>query len=287
MSSELNNIVGFLELERIEENIFRGESQDLATGQVFGGQVLGQALQAAKTTVADRPAHSVHAYFLRKGDVNAPIVYEVDRSRDGRSFTARRVVAIQHGRPIFTLSASFQQPEEGMEFETRIAMPDLPAAKAMPTSTANEATDTAPALLRPTSFFEVRAVDPAAMATPNCLQWWVKSKEPLSDDANFHRAVLAFLSDFGLLGSTLIPHGYPIAERNEVAPDKPSMAAIAIASIDHAIWFHRPFRADEWLLYQCCAVSTSSARGLAHGSVYAEDGALVASTTQEGLIRKI
>ena len=285
MVKTLDNIVGFLQLERIEDNIFRGESQDLATGQVFGGQVLGQALQAAKMTVVDRPVHSVHAYFLRKGDVTAPIVYEVDRSRDGRSFTARRVVAIQHGRPIFTLAASFQQPEEGLEYETRIVMPALPAASA--SATAEEAADTAQALLKPTSFFEVRAVDPAQISAPNCLQWWVRSKQPLPDDANFHRAVLAFLSDFGLLGSTLIPHGYPIAERSRVTSNKPSLAAISIASIDHAIWFHRAFNANDWLLYQCCAVSTSGARGLAHGSVYAEDGTLVASTTQEGLIRKM
>ncbi|MGI9293581.1 MAG: acyl-CoA thioesterase [Pseudomonadales bacterium] len=293
MSPALNNIIGFLQLERIEENIFRGASQDLGTGQVFGGQVLGQALQAAKMTVADRPAHSVHAYFLRKGDVSAPIIYEVDRSRDGRSFTARRVVAIQHGRPIFTLSASFQQPEEGLDFETRIAMPGLPAAKEKTPSDvekadndADKSIDTAPALLGPTSFFEVRAVDPAEIQTPSCLQWWIKSKESLPDDVNFHRAVLAYLSDFGLLGSTLIPHGYPIARRKKSPAEKKSRADMSIASIDHAIWFHRSFRADRWLLYQCCAVSTSSARGLAHGSVYAENGTLVASTTQEGLIRK-
>lgn len=282
MANALDNIVGFLQLERIEENIFRGESQDLATGQVFGGQVLGQALQAAKMTVVDRPVHSVHAYFLRKGDVSAPIVYEVDRSRDGRSFTARRVVAIQHGRSIFTLAASFQQPEEGLEFETRIAMPALPAAAAE-----EDPDDTAPALRKPTSFFEVRAIDPSKSSAPNCLQWWVKSKQPLPDDANFHRAVLAFLSDFGLLVSTLIPHGYSVADRAKPASGKHWMADFAIASIDHAIWFHRAFRADEWLLYQCSAVSTSSSRGLAHGSVYAEDGTLVASTTQEGLIRKM
>lgn len=294
MSSALNNIVGFLQLERIEENIFRGASQDLGTGQVFGGQVLGQALQAAKMTVADRPAHSVHAYFLRKGDVNAPIIYEVDRSRDGRSFTARRVVAIQHGRPIFTLSASFQHPEQGLLFETRIDMPGLPPKVETPAATEETGSqaDSTPALLNPTSFFEVRAVDPLEIEKPDCLQWWIKCKESLSDDVNFHRAVLAYLSDFGLLGSTLIPHGYPIAGRKKPSAgkngvEKRSMADIAIASIDHAIWFHRPFRADQWLLYQCCAVSTSSARGLAHGSVYAEDGTLVASTTQEGLIRKI
>lgn len=193
MPPALANITGFLQLERIEENIFRGESQDLATGQVYGGQVLGQALQAAKTTVADRPAHSVHAYFLRKGDVSAPIVYEVDRSRDGRSFTARRVVAIQHGRPIFTLSASFHEPEQGLEFASRVPMPELPAASAQ------DAIQDAVAKLNPASFFEVRVVNPAVIPMPNCLQWWIKSREPLPDDANFHRAVLAFVSDFGLL----------------------------------------------------------------------------------------
>lgn len=287
MANPIDNIVGFLQLERIEENIFRGESQDLATGQVYGGQVLGQALQAAKMTVVDRPAHSVHAYFLRKGDVNAPIVYEVDRSRDGRSFTARRVVAIQHGRPIFTLAASFQQPEDGLEFETRIAMPAIPAAAADATAAAEESIDAVPTLLKPTSFFDVRPVNPIENSASNSLQWWVRSKKALSDDANCHRAVLAFLSDFGLLGSTLVPHGYSIADLKRMTGNEPPKAAFAIASIDHAIWFHRAFRVDEWLLYQCCPVSTSGARGLAHGSVYAENGTLVASTTQEGLIRKM
>jgi len=274
----LDNIVTFLTLERIEENIFRGESQDLHTGQVFGGQVLGQALVAAQSTVDDdRSAHSLHAYFLRKGDVHAPIVYEVDRSRDGRSFGARRVVAIQHGRPIFTLSASFQIPEQGLEYETPLDLPSVPDSESLPSELKN-ASDSKVGKVSPVQYFDIR---PVRMKDDYALRWWLKVKDPLSDDANTHRAVLAYLSDFGLLGSTLKPHGMRAKDTKD---DK---LKVAMASIDHAIWYHRPFRTDEWLYYQCEPISTSGARGLSCGSVYTESGTLVATTIQEGLIRPL
>ncbi len=274
----MDNIVTFLTLERIEENIFRGESQDLHTGQVFGGQVLGQALVAAQSTVDDdRCAHSLHAYFLRKGDVHAPIVYEVDRSRDGRSFGARRVVAIQHGRPIFTLSASFQIPEQGWEYETPLELPGVPDSEGLPSQLKN-ASDSKVGRVSPVQYFDIR---PVREEGSHVLRWWLKVKDPLSDDANTHRAVLAYLSDFGLLGSTLKPHGM---RTKDIKDEK---LKVAMASIDHAIWYHRPFRTDEWLFYQCEPISTSGARGLSRGSVYTESGTLVATTIQEGLIRPI
>lgn len=274
----MDSIATFLTLERIEENIFRGESQDLHTGQVFGGQVLGQALVAAQSTVEDdRPAHSVHAYFLRKGDVHAPIIYEVDRSRDGRSFAARRVVAIQHGRAIFTLSASFQIPESGLEYETRIELPEVPDSESLP-SELKRASDSKVGRASPVQYFDIR---PVRQADSHALRWWLKVKDPLSDEANIHRAVLAYLSDFGLLGSTLIPHGLHAKETRD------EKLKFAMASIDHAMWYHRPFRTDDWLFYQCEPISTSGARGLSRGSVYTESGDLVATTIQEGLIRPI
>jgi acyl-CoA thioesterase-2 len=275
----VDNIETFLSLERIEENIFRGESHDLHTGQVYGGQVLGQALTAAQLTVEkDRSAHSVHAYFLRKGDVNAPIIYEVDRSRDGRTFGARRVVAIQHGRPIFTLSASFQFPEKGLDFESKMDLPTLPDSASLP-SELKDASDSKVGRVSPVQYFDIRKVD--GPKGDNALKWWLKVKDPLPNDPSLHRAVMAYLSDFGLLGSALIPHGLIAGHSKDVK------LKIAMASIDHAIWYHRAFRTDEWLFYQCEAISTSGARGLSRGSIYSEDGALVATTIQEGLIRPI
>jgi len=210
-----------LTLERIEKNIFRGQSQDVGTPQVFGGQVLAQALQAAQTTVPeDRFVHSVHAYFLNRGDFEAPIIYEVDRSRDGRSFSARRVVAIQHGRPIFTLSGSFHITEPGLEYAEGIAMPAVPGV---------DNTDYKP--------------------------WRKKLKED--------------------------PEGGTRDQKIR------AIKRYALASVDHAIWFHREFDLNNWLLYKCQAISTSNARGLAKGSFYNEAGLLVATTMQEGLIRPI
>ena len=274
----MDHIVTFLTLERIEENIFRGESQDLNTGQVFGGQVLAQALVAAQSTVEnDRSAHSLHAYFLRKGDVDAPIVYEVDRSRDGRSFGARRVVAIQYGRPIFTLSASFQIAEEGLEYENSPELPGIPNSASLSSELESDS-DSKVGRVSPVQYFDIR---PVRQEGSNALRWWLKVKHPLPDDANTHRAVLAYLSDFGLLGSTLKPHGMRAKDT------KDEKLNVAMATIDHAIWYHRTFRADEWLFYQCEPISTSGARGLSKGSIYTESGILVATTMQEGLIRPL
>jgi acyl-CoA thioesterase-2 len=270
----VNSISSVLELERIEQDIFRGKSVDLNTGQVYGGQVLGQAIVAAQQTIEDRELHSVHAYFLRRGDVEAPIVYKVDRSRDGRSFGSRRVVAIQHGRPIFTLSASFQTHEAGLEYETRLDLPAIPDARESNLRSSGGA-------MRPSQSIEIRAVPSSELTDPNGIQWWIRAQLPEASSDDTHRAVFAYMSDLGLLATTLIPHGYPIVTDRERRHRE-----IVMASIDHAIWYHRSFRADEWLLYDCSPLSTSGGRGLARGSVYSRSGELVATTIQEGLIRQ-
>ncbi|MFK8019682.1 MAG: acyl-CoA thioesterase [Pseudomonadales bacterium] len=277
MGKKISKIVDFLQLERIEENIFRGESRDMGTPQVFGGQVLGQAMEAASCTVEDRAVHSVHAYFLRRGDFNAPIVYEVDRSRDGRSFSARRVVAIQHGRPIFTMSASFQTPEEGLESARGIVMPALPE-NADKSSGKKAAKNAVP---MPHSDFKVWRLDEEQRTDKESFQWWMRTRDTLPDDPRTHASVLAYISDFGLLGSAILP----LTE--ELGPREARRKEIQFASIDHTIWFHRPFRMDEWLLYYCRSISNSQSRGLAQGSVYNRDGLLVASTMQEGLVRVV
>ncbi len=268
----MTDISSFMELERIEDNIFRGDSQDLNTGQVYGGQVLGQALVAAQHTVEEQALHSVHAYFLRRGDVTTPIVYEVDRSRDGRSFAARRVIAIQHGRPIFTLSASFQIPEDGLDYSEPLEnIPAIPEA-------IDADVENAPT--RPSAYADIRPVSRKLAPDPNGFQWWIRGRTEGELTDAMHKAVFAYMSDFGLLGSTLIPHGYGMG-RDRARRIK----EIVLASVDHAIWFHRPFRANDWLLYECTPISTSGARGLASGKVYNEEGVLVATTIQEGLIR--
>ena len=266
-----------MQLERIEQDIFRGESQDLGTPQVYGGQVLGQALEAARLTVENRDVHSVHAYFLRRGDFSAPIVYQVDRSRDGRSFSARRVEAIQHGQPIFTLSASFQKPESGLDHCETIALPPTPDVLSKMGLVTPESARNAIRILA--SDFEAYLVEPNPDDPPISLRWWIKSHAKLPSEPAIHKTILAYVSDFGMLPAALIPHAPLPADRREL------YAKIIMASIDHAIWYHRPFRVDEWLLYECCPISTSNARGCSHGSFYDASGALVATTFQEGLIR--
>jgi len=279
-----------LTLERIEKNIFRGQSQDIGTAQVFGGQVLAQALQSAQTTVPeDRFVHSVHAYFLNRGDFDAPIIYEVDRSRDGRSFSARRVVAIQHGRPIFTMSASFHIIEPGLDYAESIAMPSVPGdadtnykpwQKKLKGDPEEVARNQKIRAIKPTTYFDSEVVSFTSDKADANLQVWLRSRELVEDNPAVHKSRLAYVSDLGLLLATLTPHGFEVFNPLEIRK-------FALASVDHAIWFHREFNLNDWLLYKCQAISTSNARGLAKGSFYNEEGELVATTMQEGLIRPI
>lgn len=281
MDKRLAELLRLLELERVEVNIFRGESRDIGSPQVYGGQVLGQALQAAYATVtADRVVHSLHAYFLRRGDVNAPVVYFVDRSRDGHSFTSRRVTAIQHGEQIFNLSASFQTPEAG--FEHQLEMPSVPFPEQLPESylPGSPAVEALSPRLKKFVYdrpIEFRAVPTAVSAAlPGSLRQhlWIRTIDRLPDGEQLHRCLLAYASDFHLLTTALVSHEATVAA-----------GSLVIASIDHAMWFHRPVRMDEWLLYATDSPSASGARGFARGSLFTRDGCLVASTAQEGLMR--
>ena len=282
MNPLLEELISLLLLERLEDNLFRGPSRDIGTSRVYGGQVLGQALKAAQYTVEDRQIHSLHAYFLREGDHNSPIVYEVDRSRDGRSFSARRVVAIQHGRPIFTLSASFQVPEEGLEYQSQmpqVAKPeDLPSVHEYESRITGQLPEKFQRLIVLSAPFDLRPVESLDKDYPGDSEpvrhLWFKAMDKLPDDPDLHRSILAYASDYGLLTTTLIPHGFDMFDNK-----------LIMASIDHAMWFHRPFRVDEWLLYDFQALSTSNSRGLARGRIFQQDGTLVATTIQEGLVR--
>jgi acyl-CoA thioesterase-2 len=281
----LADLVCLLALEKLEENLFRGQSQDLGWGTVFGGQVLGQALSAAVQTVPpERQVHSLHAHFLRPGDVKRPIVYEIDRIRDGSSFTTRRVVAVQNGHPIFHLSASFQIDEPG--FEHQDAMPSAPAPETVPNESERFAKALAdgPTGLRRWSTvarpFDNRPVDESDEIVsppkrPACRMLWLKTIGPLPDTPALHRYLLAYASDAWFVTTSLLPHG--------VTWMTPGMQ---VASLDHAMWFHAPFRADEWLLHVIESPRASGSRGLVRGSIFQRDGTLVASTAQEGLIRK-
>ena len=281
MDQRLKDLLALLELEQLEVNLFRGESRDIGAPQVFGGQVLGQALSAAAATVEARVVHSLHAYFLRRGDCNAPIVYQVDRSLDGHSFTNRRVVAIQHGEQIFNMTASFQVSEAG--FDHQIAMPAVPPPESLP-----DPLEGPPAALlerlpervrrffeqpRPFEFRPVQGIDPQRTAPER--QIWFRAVGALANEEMLHRRLLAYVSDFFLLDTATLPHGTSFL--------KPTLV---MASIDHALWFHRPLRVDDWLLYAIESPSASGARGFARASVFARDGRLVASAAQEGLVRQ-
>jgi acyl-CoA thioesterase-2 len=279
----VDELVDLLQLERLEDNLFRGQSRDIGTRYVFGGQVLGQALSAAQQTVEEaRGAHSMHAYFLRAGDVEAPIVYNVERTRDGRSFSTRRVIAIQHGEQIFNCTVSFQISEPG--FEHQSAMPDVPLPDAIePTKplSAAELAQLPPKLQRwfgRSGPFELRPVHPRNELKPEKrppLQFvWFRLVDRIADSPVLHRAMLAYASDFNLIGTTMLPHGLSFLQRN-----------VQVASLDHALWFHRPFRVDEWLLYACDSPTAQGARGLARGQFFTLDGRLVGSTAQEGMVR--
>ena len=280
MQDDVDALVDILDLEVIEVNIFRGVSPDENRQRIFGGQVAGQALVAAARTVeADRPVHSLHAYFLRPGDPTVPVLYEVDRIRDGRSFTTRRVVAIQHGRPIFNLAASFHVGEPGLEFLD--AMPEVPAADDLPTRAerfAEAGVDDAfshqphPLDFRYVTASPLRRTDPL----PPVQQVWFRADGHLPDDQVLHTCLLTYASDMTLLDTTLLPHGSGAAD-----------TTIQMASLDHAMWFHGGFRADEWLLYDQHTPASTGARGLATGRVFTHDGRLIANVVQEGLIRRV
>ncbi len=285
MSTLLEELVQLLALEKIEENLFRGQSQDLGWGNVFGGQVLGQALSAAVQTVPkERQVHSLHAYFLRPGDVKKPIVYDVDRIRDGSSFTTRRVVAIQNGQAIFNLAASFQIDESG--FEHHDAMPEAPAPESLPSEQERLAAyaDRIPPMIRERAMagrpFELRPVDPMMdpfhpVSKPPLRLVWLKTVGALPDDLALHRYLLAYASDYSFITTALLPHA--------VSWLTPGMQ---VASLDHVMWFHQPFRVDDWLLHVIDSPAAHGARGLVRGRVFTRDGRLVASTSQEGLLRK-
>jgi acyl-CoA thioesterase II len=282
MDRRLADLLQLLELEQLEVNLFRGASRDIGSPQVFGGQVLGQALSAAAATVEGRVVHSLHAYFLRRGDCNAPIVYEVDRSLDGHSFSNRRIVAIQHGQQIFNMTASFQVAESG--FEHQIAMPQVPPPEALAGSGGPSPQVLARLPERVRRFFEqprpfeFRTVQPIEYLEPRreapAREIWFRAVGALPDDEMLHRRLLAYVSDFFLLDTATLPHGTSFL--------KPT---VVMASIDHAMWFHRPLRVDDWLLYAMLSPSASGARGFARASVFARDGRLVASAAQEGLVR--
>jgi len=277
MKPAVADLLKVLQLERLEINLFRGVSRDiLGTPRVFGGQVLGQALSAASATVdAERAVHSLHSYFLLPGDVTAPIIYEVDRSRDGGSFSSRRVVAIQHGQQIFHMSASFQAEQPGLNHQ--LPMPLVSAPETLPDlfGSMNAANanwrSTVPL---PIEFRAADAEPDPARAAESTSQFWFRTVDKLPDEAMLHRSVLAYASDFHLLYAAAKPHGIAYAD------DK-----VRMATIDHAMWFHRPLRVDDWLLYCVNSPSASNSRGLAQGSVFSRDGRLVASVAQEGMVR--
>lgn len=278
----VKDLLSLLDLEKIEENIFRGVSPKDRSQRVFGGQVLGQALVAAGRTVEDRVAHSLHAYFLIAGDPKVPILYEVDRSRDGSSFSSRRVVAIQHGRQIFHMSVSLQKPETGLEHQ--IEMPKVPPPEELPSEDDFRAkiVDQIPEQYRDHFLrkrpIELRPVDRADIFAPQKRSphqsVWVRATGELPDDVALHQCILAYASDMTLLDTSLLPHGIGWFDNR-----------VQMASIDHAMWFHRSFRADQWLLYVQDSPSASGARGFNRGLIFSRDGKLVASVAQEGLMR--
>lgn len=282
MPSAIENLLGILNLEALEYNLFRGRSPQVGWQRVFGGQVIGQAFTAVSHTVEGRAPHSLHGYFLRPGDPSIPILYEVERVRDGKSFTTRRVVAIQHGEPIFVMSASFQVDEPG--FHHQMPMPEVPPPESLP-SEEELAAQLIPML--PDSMrryfeherpIEVRPVDVSRYTsrTPREPRQyvWIKTTAPLPDDPIVHASILAYASDMTLLDTAMVAHGKTLFDGD-----------IQAASLDHALWFHRPFRADEWLLYAQESPFTGGARGFTRGLIFKRDGELVASVAQEGLLR--
>jgi len=283
MSRALDQLLTILDIERLEENLFRGLSPQVGWQRVFGGQVIGQALVAANRTVNGRLAHSLHAYFLRAGDPSVPIIYNVDRIRDGGSFTTRRVVAVQHGQAIFSMAASFHKEETGLEHQ--IKMTEVPPPESLPSEAELKACliDRVPPQVkaywereRP---IEIRPVDlPRYLTQGNhapSQQVWIRATGELPNDQSLHQCVLAYASDFTLLDTALIAHGRFVFDPK-----------LILASLDHALWFHRKLRADEWLLYAQDSPISGGGRAFCRGMLFTRDGKLVASTAQEGLLRE-
>ena len=283
MAETLDTLVSLLALERIEENLFRGNSQDLGFPQLFGGQVIGQALSAASQTVApERHVHSIHGYFLRPGDSHLPVVYDVDRVRDGGSFTTRRVSAIQKGQTIFTCSASFQADETG--YEHQLPMPEVPGPDNLPSDgeLLHKLESVLPRKviekLRRPKPIEIRPVTLLDPCNPQPMEpvrhVWFRAAGTLPDNPAVHKYLMAYASDFNFVSTALQPHGVSFWNK-----------FIQLASLDHAIWFHREVRTDDWLLYSMDSPWAGNARGFARGSIFNRAGQLVASVAQEGLIR--
>jgi len=281
----LEELLQLLKLEKIEENIFRGESQDLGFGNVFGGQVIGQALSAAsRTIIPEFQAHSLHGYFMRAGDASKPIVYTVDCIRDGKSFVTRRVVAVQNGLAIFSMAASFHKNEQGYEHQN--TMPDIegPDNLEPEVEMARRLSDKIPPEILEKLLckkpIEIRVVNPinpfAPKAMPPEKYVWFRAVDKIPDDIATHRYMLGYASDFHLVGTSLYPHGKTFWSSD-----------MQVASLDHSIWFHREFRMDDWLLYVMKSPVAAQGRGLNIGSIYTRQGVLVASVVQEGLIRSL
>ena len=283
MSRALDELLSILDIEPLEVNLFRGLSPQVGWQRVFGGQVIGQALVAANRTVQGRRAHSLHAYFLRAGDPSVPIIYEVDRIRDGGSFSTRRVVAIQHGQAIFSMAASFHKEEPGLHHQ--IKMPDVPSPESLPSEAELKARfmERMPPQVRAywerERPIEIRPIDLSRYLEPGnhapTQQVWIRATGQLGDDLAMHQCVLAYASDFTLLDTALVAHGRFVFD-----------PSLMLASLDHAIWFHRKFRADEWLLYAQDSPSSGAGRAFCRGTLFTREGELVASTAQEGLVRE-
>jgi acyl-CoA thioesterase-2 len=283
MASAVKRLLSILDLEQLEHNLFRGRSPQDGWQRVFGGQVIGQALVAADRTVEGRNAHSLHAYFMRPGDPSIPIIYEVDRIRDGKSFNTRRVVATQHGQAIFTMGVSFHLEEPGFDHQSE--MPDVPGPDELPSinDIKEQFIDKLPPNIK--TYFtrerpiEIRPVDTSRFFTNEKRDpkqsIWMRAGEGLPEDQGLHQCTLAYASDFSLLDTALIAHGRILFDPK-----------LMLASLDHAMWFHRPCRADGWLLYAMDSPAAHGARGFCRGSIFTPDGVLVASVAQEGLVRE-
>lgn len=283
MPYRVEDLLRLMDLEPLEYNIYRGQHRDIGSGRVFGGQVMAQALVAARRTIEEpRDVHSLHGYFILPGDLRIPIVYFVERLRDGKSFTTRRVSAIQHGNVIFEMSASFHRQEDGPSHQSD--MPDVPDPDSLESELAQvrRSAERIPEPLRgvltqdrPIDFRIVDPPDPVdPVPHPPVRYVWLRAEGAMPDELLSHQAVLAYASDYGLLATVLQPHGLSVRAPN-----------LQVASLDHALWFHRPFRVDDWLLYALDSPAAAGARGFGRGSIFTRDGKLVASVAQEGLTR--